>query len=113
MAYLYGLTKAYDINEARRRARYFEEQSERNLWEANEALKKDIDQQSYRGETWACVDLLFKNYMGDGEQASIVTSADLADMYRDAGYKVDIKELFDSVDDDVKGYRVEVSWEEN
>ena len=110
MAYLYGLTEAYDINEARRRARYFEEQSERDLWKANETLKKDIDQQSYKGETWACVDIVFSIY---GEQGGFVTSVDLADMYREVGYKVFIKELFDSVDDDVKGYRVEVSWEED
>ena len=110
MAYLYGLTKAYDINEARRRARYFEEQSERDLWKANEALKKDIDQQSYRGETWACADIDFSTY---GEQGSFVTSVDLADIYREVGYKVNIKELFNSADDDVKGYRVEVSWEED
>lgn len=112
MSYLYGITKAYDIDKARRRSRYFEDQSERDLREANEALKKDIDQQSYHGKTWACVDLLFRNYIGDGEQASVVTSADLADMYEKAGYKVEIQELFDAVDDDVKGYRVAVSWEE-
>ena len=44
MSYLYGLTKAYDIDKARRRSRYFEDQSERDLWKANEILKKEIDQ---------------------------------------------------------------------
>lgn len=113
MSYLYGLTKAYDITEARKRSKYFKDQSERDLREANEALKKDIDQQSYCGETWACVDLLFRNYIRDGEQASVVTSVDLADMYEEAGYKVEIRALYDAVDDDVKGYRVAVSWEED
>lgn len=109
MSYLYGLTKAYDIDKARRRSRYFEDQSERDLWKANEILKKEIDQWSYTGHTWASVDIDFSTY---GEQVGYVTSVDLADMYREAGYKVFIKELFNSVDDKVKGYRVEVSWEE-
>lgn len=109
MSYLYGLIHPYNISEARRRSSFFADQSERDLQRANEILRKEIDQWSYTGYTWASVDIDFSTY---GEQGSYVTSADLADMYREAGYKVFIKELFNSVDDKVKGYRVEVSWEE-
>ena len=110
MAYMYGLTKAYDINEARRRVKYFADQSERDLWMANAILKDEIDKCSYSGYTEASIDIDFYRYCG--EWAAEATAADLVDMYRDAGYKVEITPLLCAYTGDKTAYRITVSWEE-
>lgn len=108
MSYLYGLTKAYDITKARRRSKYFADESERDLWEVNERLKREIDRCSYSGWTWACVDISLKN----GESANQVTASDLASMYSEAGYKTRIMPLYNGYGELQKAFRLIVEWEE-
>lgn len=109
IGYLYGLTEAYDIDKARRRSRYFEDQSERDLWKANEILKNEIDKWSYSGHTEASIDIDFPTY---GEPGTQVITADLVDMYAEAGYKVRTQSLSNTIDNSTAGFRVTVSWEE-
>ena len=109
MSYLYGLTKAYDINKARERSRYFADQSELDLYNANEELKKSIEEWSGIGESFGSVDIIISPFRT--EQGAYVTATDLAEMYRDSQYKVTVDEIFNSSDCKVAGYRVTVRWE--
>lgn len=106
-----NIFEPYSIDEAIKRSWRYSSKSERDLWIANELLKKQIEDCSFSGRYDAAIEYtiydLTPTFLNINEvEATIGT---LAEKYMAEGYHIVITPLKGACLK-IEGYRMEVSW---
>ena len=103
--------KPYSFDEAIERSRIYADKSERDLWIANELLKRQIEECSFSGGYEATIEYTIYDLSPAFSNINEVeaTVGTLADVYEEEGYHTKVTPL-KGYCHRIEGFRLEVNW---
>lgn len=102
--------KPYSYDKAREYTNMYKTRTEYNIWVTNEMLKEAIARSCFSGLDHASIELTLYSSGFSFDDAGQVKNVieNLATIYNDEGYYINIQELFKGIK--VEGYRLTVDW---